>query len=144
MGGCLLVYSSSGYTGIWTMVAMGAQGYAGHAHPGGPGLPPCSSRTTTRLPPTHVAITDCEPVRRAFIKRYSPSIKLNGIIQALHRFGRDIRACWIPTGINTADPFSRRCDFVPPMSPVTVSLPDATLWNLLMDPSYTGAAPRIA
>ena len=87
-------------------------------------------------------LTDCEPVRRAFLRGYSPSSKLNAIIQAITAFGRDITACWIPTSLNPTDVFSRRHDFVPPMTPLAVLLPDAMLWNHLVHPSYTGAAQQ--
>ena len=102
--------------------------------------------TSTFITKTIIWLTDCEPVRLAFVKQYSPSVKLNAILLAirtlLSALNVNVIACWIPTAINPADDFSRRRDFVPPMTFINMFLPDGRLWHILSSPLYTGGASK--
>ena len=94
------------------------------------------------LPSDIVWLTDCEPVRKAFLRQYSPSAKLNGILRSIRQFPVNIVPCWIPSELNSADPFSRRTDFAPLQSLDGIALPDPALHAFISSPAYTGEAPR--
>ena len=86
-------------------------------------------------------LTDCDPARRAVKRGYSPSPRLNRIVQAIRQFDVLLIALWIPTDLNITDPFSRRFDFVPPLTEVPITLQCTPLWAYVTAKNYTGVPP---
>ena len=86
-------------------------------------------------------LTDCDPARRAVKRGYSPSPRLNRIVQAIRHFDVLLIPLWVPTDLNIADPFSRRQDFVPPLTEVPIVLQSTPLWAYVTNKNYKGVPP---